>query len=102
MRAYFGDALFALLPLSFLNLSAHNTRPSLTVSPQNPANIWGESILLIKNVNSCSCDTRQLQICYDMRAAILYVTVIKAKNLRFVNDMPPDPFVKCYLLPPRM
>lgn len=37
-----------------------------------------------------------------MQAAILYVTVIKAKNLRCVNDMPPDPFVKCYLLPPRM
>ena len=44
----------------------------------------------------------QLQICYDMQAAILYVTVIKAKNLRYVNNLPPDPFVKCYLLPPRV
>lgn len=44
----------------------------------------------------------QLQICYDMQAAILYVTVIRAKNLVSTNHGLPDPFVKCYLLPPRM
>ncbi|RWS19554.1 rabphilin-3A-like protein [Leptotrombidium deliense] len=44
-----------------------------------------------------------LQICYDMKAAILYITIIKARNLMKLSiDQLPDPFVKCYLLPPRM
>jgi hypothetical protein len=45
----------------------------------------------------------QLQICYDMKAEILYVTIIEAQNLmNLSNGQFPDPFVKCYLLPPRM
>ena len=45
-----------------------------------------------------------LQICYDCRAKILYVTVIRAKNLltlREDGDTRPDPFIKIYLLPGR-
>ncbi|CAG2108568.1 unnamed protein product [Medioppia subpectinata] len=44
-----------------------------------------------------------LQICYDMKAAILYVTIIEAHNLqKLTGGQSPDPFVKCYLLPPRI
>ncbi|KAK4295694.1 hypothetical protein Pmani_031764 [Petrolisthes manimaculis] len=46
----------------------------------------------------------QLQVCYDYKAAILYVTVIRARGLYTVRDdgeTRPDPFVKVYLLPGR-
>ncbi|CAG0917953.1 unnamed protein product [Notodromas monacha] len=44
----------------------------------------------------------QLQICYDVKAEILYVIVLRAKGLtcpRADGDTRPDPFVKCRLLP---
>ncbi|CAG2183909.1 unnamed protein product, partial [Oppiella nova] len=38
-----------------------------------------------------------------MKAAILYVTIIEAHNLMTLSSgQSPDPFVKCYLLPPRI
>lgn len=45
----------------------------------------------------------QLQICYDSKAAILYVTIVRARDLVTTRDNSglPDPFVKCYLLPGR-
>ncbi|XP_042241906.1 protein piccolo-like isoform X2 [Homarus americanus] len=46
----------------------------------------------------------QLQVCYDSRAGILYVTVLRARSLYTVRDdgdTRPDPFVKVYLLPGR-
>lgn len=83
-----------LLVLSFPEAELHSTPPPLCP----PFKVRETS------VSKChlTLSRKQLQICYDMRAAILYVTVIKAKNLRYVNDSPPDPFVKCYLLPPRV
>ncbi|RWS01001.1 rabphilin-3A-like protein [Dinothrombium tinctorium] len=55
---------------------------------------------------ACTClhvACTRLQICYDMKAGILYITIIKARNLmKLNNDQLPDPFVKCYLLPPRI
>ena len=44
----------------------------------------------------------QLQMCHDVAAHILYVSVLKAKNLktrRPNGDTRPDPFVECILLP---
>ncbi|KAG1666255.1 Protein piccolo [Nymphon striatum] len=47
----------------------------------------------------------QLLVCFDSQADILYVTILRARNLfsgrsdRSVQS--PDPFVKCYLLPGR-
>ncbi|XP_076333083.1 uncharacterized protein LOC143237566 isoform X2 [Tachypleus tridentatus] len=45
----------------------------------------------------------QLQICYDSKAGILYITIVRARNLVTARDNSglPDPFVKCYLLPVR-
>lgn len=45
----------------------------------------------------------QLQVCYDSKAAILYVTVVQARHLVTARDNSglPDPFVKCLLLPKR-
>ncbi|XP_069941796.1 regulating synaptic membrane exocytosis protein 1-like [Cherax quadricarinatus] len=46
----------------------------------------------------------QLQVCYDCRAGILYVTVLRACSLftlRDDDDTRPDPFIKVYLLPGR-
>ncbi|XP_071524379.1 protein piccolo-like [Panulirus ornatus] len=46
----------------------------------------------------------QLQVCYDSRACILYVTVLRARSLYTVRDdgdSRPDPFIKVYLLPGR-
>ncbi|KAA0188481.1 hypothetical protein HAZT_HAZT006397 [Hyalella azteca] len=46
----------------------------------------------------------QLLICHDVVAQILYVTVLRARNLltlREDGDTRPDPFIKVYLLPGR-
>ncbi|XP_064473635.1 protein piccolo-like [Ornithodoros turicata] len=45
----------------------------------------------------------QLQVCYDSKAAILYVTIVEARHLVTARDNSglPDPFVKCLLLPKR-
>lgn len=45
----------------------------------------------------------QLQVCYDSKASILYVTIVRARNLVTSRDNSglPDPYVKCYLLPDR-
>ncbi|XP_054717232.1 uncharacterized protein LOC129226627 [Uloborus diversus] len=45
----------------------------------------------------------QLQVCYDSKASILYVTIVRARNLVTSRDNSglPDPYVKCYLLPER-
>ncbi|KAK3913657.1 Protein piccolo [Frankliniella fusca] len=46
-----------------------------------------------------------LQVCYDKQAHILYLIVHKARNLPLIhsqgNMIPPDPYVKVYLLPGR-
>ncbi|KAE8750463.1 hypothetical protein FOCC_FOCC002757 [Frankliniella occidentalis] len=46
-----------------------------------------------------------LQVCYDKQAHILYLIVHKARNLPQIhsqgNMIPPDPYVKVYLLPGR-
>lgn len=46
----------------------------------------------------------QLLSCYDSRAHILYVTIIRARKLqtrRPNGDARPDPLVRCVLLPGR-
>ncbi|XP_042897230.1 uncharacterized protein [Parasteatoda tepidariorum] len=45
----------------------------------------------------------QLQVCHDSKAKILYVTIVRARNLVTSRDNSglPDPYVKCYLLPER-
>ncbi|XP_022254252.1 uncharacterized protein LOC111088429 isoform X2 [Limulus polyphemus] len=45
----------------------------------------------------------KIQVCFDSKASILYVTIVKARNLGTSRDNSgfPDPFVKCYLLPGR-
>ena len=46
----------------------------------------------------------QLVSCYDSRAHILYVTLVRARRLqtrRPNGDARPDPFVRCVLLPGR-
>lgn len=45
----------------------------------------------------------QLQLCYDIKAAILYVTTVQARHLVTARDNSglPDPFVTCFLLPKR-
>ncbi|KAJ1530969.1 hypothetical protein ONE63_005805 [Megalurothrips usitatus] len=46
-----------------------------------------------------------LQVCYDKQAHILYLIVHKARHLPLIpsqgNMIPPDPYVKVYLLPGR-
>ncbi|CAG0885085.1 unnamed protein product [Darwinula stevensoni] len=44
----------------------------------------------------------EVQICHDVRASILYVTILRGIGLlvyRSDGDTRPDPFVKCQLLP---
>ncbi|GFY51880.1 protein piccolo [Trichonephila inaurata madagascariensis] len=45
----------------------------------------------------------QLQVCHDSKAGILYVTIVRARNLVTSRDNSglPDPYVSCYLLPDR-
>ncbi|XP_076363594.1 uncharacterized protein LOC143253493 isoform X2 [Tachypleus tridentatus] len=45
----------------------------------------------------------ELYICYDSKASILYVTIIRARHLVTARDNSglPDPFVKCFLFPVR-
>ncbi|XP_076358543.1 uncharacterized protein LOC143251074 isoform X2 [Tachypleus tridentatus] len=45
----------------------------------------------------------KIQVCFDSKASILYVTIVKARNLETSRDNSgfPDPFVKCYILPGR-
>ncbi|CAN8018841.1 unnamed protein product [Ixodes persulcatus] len=54
---------------------------------------------LAPTLSKCS----KLQACYDIKAAILYVTIVQARRLATARDSGdlPDPFVTCFLLPRR-
>nr|XP_045614220.1 uncharacterized protein LOC123768007 [Procambarus clarkii] len=67
-------------------------------------NVKESGVAASKGVPAAQMGEVLLQVCYDSRACILYVTVIQARSiytLRDDGDTRPDPFVKVYLLPGR-
>ncbi|XP_022245887.1 uncharacterized protein LOC111086618 isoform X2 [Limulus polyphemus] len=99
------------------NQSCHSVLPLSTSSYQGPPAAVPVSRAFNQNCSKMSpTDDEQyklqaqhitgeikIQVCFDSKAAILYVTVVKARNLGTSRDNSgfPDPFVKCYLLPGR-
>ncbi|XP_076357512.1 uncharacterized protein LOC143250596 isoform X3 [Tachypleus tridentatus] len=99
------------------NQSCHSMLPVSTSSHQEPSAATPVSRAFNQNCSKISpTDDEQyklqaqhitgelkIQVCFDSKASILYVTVVKARNLGTSRDNSgfPDPFVKCYLLPGR-